>query len=147
MIILKNKKAYFDYEILEEFEAGIILEGWEVKSIREGMANLKDSFIKIFNGRASLVDMHVARWKTMSTAIPIDHTRERILLLKKNELEKLEQIRKNAGMTIIPLNIHLKNGKIKLKIGAARGKRKYDKREVVKKREFERDIRRKGERW
>ena len=98
MIIAKNKKAYFDYAIIEKFEAGIILEGWEVKSIRAGMASLKDCFVKISDNAASLVNMHVPRWKTQSQSIQIDEKRERKLLLNKRELEKLGQVRKSGSL-------------------------------------------------
>jgi len=147
MILGKNKKAYFDYSIVEEFEAGIVLEGWEVKSIKNSMFNLKDSHVKVSEKGASLVDMHVSRWKTQSRTIPIDEKRERKILLKKNEIKKLQEYRRNSGVSILPLKVFTLRNKVKVGIGVGKGKKKYDKREAIKTREFKRDLQRSGKKW
>ncbi len=146
-VLGKNKKAYFDYEILEKFEAGIVLEGWEVKSIKSNTFSLIDSYIKLSNLGAFISNMHVSRWKTQSSSQEINEDKDRKLLLRKDELKKLEAGRRNSGVSIVPLQMYEKANKIKMEIAMARGRRKYDKREAVKRREVDRDIKRVGERW
>lgn len=148
MILAKNKKAYFDYEIKETFEAGIILEGWEVKSIKNNMFSIKESFVKVSpEGKVYLEGMHVSRWKTQSRTIEIKETRTRELLLKKKEIETLVNYRRESGISILVLTVFLQNNKIKLKIGIGRGRKKYDKREVKKKRDFKRELKSQGNVW
>ncbi len=148
MAYLNNKKAYFDYEILEKFSAGIVLEGWEVKSIRSSMGNLKGSFVKIDKtNNVFLSGMHISRWKTQADSQYIEETRDRKLLLKKSEINKLNQFRNNSGVTIVPLKIYSDKNLLKVEIGVARGKKKYDKREALKKKDIQRDIKSKGNVW
>lgn len=147
MVYSKNKKAYFDYEVLEEFEAGIILEGWEVKSIKNSMADITPAYVVLKNGEAYLVNMHVSRWKTQSRTQPISESRDRKLLLSKREIEKLQQLRKNSGTSIVVLDLHSNKGMVKVKIGAARGRKKYDKRRKIKEKEMKKEIRERGRRW
>ncbi|MBD3280551.1 SsrA-binding protein SmpB [Candidatus Dojkabacteria bacterium] len=147
MTFVKNKKAYFDYSIEDTFEAGIILEGWEVKSIRYGMADIKQAFVKIVENGAYISGMHVSRWKTQSASIPINENRERKLLLNSKEIDELAGLRKSSGVSIIVLELFEKNNKIKVKIGVGRGRKKYDKRQKIKEREMKKEIFAKGKRW
>lgn len=147
MAFIKNKKAYFDYSIEDTFEAGVILEGWEVKSIRNSMADIKQAFVAVRGSDAFLTGMNVSRWKTQSASIPIDETRERKLLLNSKEIEELARLRKMPGISIIVLELFGKNNKIKVKIGVGKGRKKYDKREKIKERETKKEISSKGDRW
>lgn len=140
-LILKNKKAYFDYEILETYEAGIVLSGAEVKSIRNAKANLKGSYVAVKNSEAFIENMHISSYQPKNQP-DYDPTRRRKLLLKKAEIDRLADSAEQRGLTIIPLEIFSKSGLIKMKIGLCRGRKKYDKREVLKKRQQEKDIRR-----
>ena len=144
-IFAKNKKAYFDYEILSKFEAGIALKGWEVKSIRNGSASLKESYVKIENGELFVYGMNISRWKTQSKLDKIDTLRPRKLLLHKAEIKRIFNKVAQKGLTIIPLQLYLsRNNHIKVEIGIAKGKKKYDKRRQVKekdqKKQIERDL-------
>ncbi len=137
-----NRKARHDYEIVEKFEAGIALKGSEIKSIREGKVNLKDSFVDIKNLEASLINAHIGIY---SNASYNNHEplRTRKLLLHKREIHKLDKRVKNRGLTIIPLRMYFnKDGKVKVEIALAKGKRSYDKKQKLK----EKDIRREVER-
>lgn len=147
MSYVKNKKAFFDYNIIDTFEAGIQLQGWEVKSIRHSMANLKDSYIKITPQGAYITGMHISRWKTQAKSEEINKIRDRKLLLKKSELQKLDSYRKNPGYTIVPLKLYPKHNVVKIEIGVGKGKKQYDKREAVKKKEIKKDINRRGNIW
>lgn len=136
----KNKKAYHDYHILEEYEAGIMLNGDEVKSIRNNQANLRGSFVDIENNEAFLNEAHISRYKHSSRKTS-DPTKKRKLILHKKEIAKIEQEISQKGTTAVPLELYAKGGLIKIKIGICRGKKLYDKREVLKKRAQEMEIR------
>ncbi len=141
-LIAKNKKAFFDYEILDEMEAGIILSGPEVKSIRRGKVNLKGSFVSILSdGKVYVNNMHVSPYSFADNS-KYDEVRRRELLLKKSEIENLEKRLNEAGVSLIPTRIYLKKGLVKLAIALARGKKKHDKRHDLKKKSQNRDIER-----
>lgn len=147
MLLAKNKQSYFNYEILEKFEAGIQLQGWEVKSIRAGMVSFNDSYVKITDNGVFVLNMHISRWRTQSPSIQIDESRPKRLLLKKSEISKLRKYKQSPGISIIVLDIHLRNNKVKLEIGIGKGRKKFDKREYIKAKEMKRDITRRGNRW
>lgn len=140
-IIAENKKARFDYHILETFEAGLVLQGSEVKSLRDGAVNLKDSYIAFQGHEAYLQKAHISVYKASSYN---NHEPERLrkLLLNKRELDKISGQVQAKGLTCVPLKIYFKNGKVKLEIGLAKGKAKGDKREATKKREVNRELQR-----
>lgn len=141
--IAKNKKARYDYEILDSLEAGIALKGYEVKSIREGKVSIKEAYAKIISGELWLVGANITRFKNF-TGKDYDPTRSRKLLVKKSELNKLIGKVKEKGLTLVPLSLYLKNNKlVKVEIGVGRGKKKFDKRETIKKRQIDREVRRK----
>lgn len=135
----ENKKGRFNYEILEEYEAGIILSGPEVKSVRMGQISLKESFATISRGEIWLTNAHISPYKQAADQDQ-EPTRPRKLLLSKVEIEKLIGKSQADGMTLIPLRVYDKHGKIKVEIGLARGKKKFDKREQIKKRDLNREI-------
>ena len=137
--IVNNRKAHFDYFIEEEFEAGMALEGWEVKSLRAGRANLKESYVTIHRGELFLIGAHFSPLKSTSTHITAEPTRQRKLLLHKKEIAKLIGASEREGYTIAPLALYWKRGRVKLKIALAKGKKQYDKRQTIKQREWERD--------
>jgi SsrA-binding protein len=140
-IIATNRKAYHDYFIQETYEAGISLVGTEVKSLRAGKANLKDSYVHIKNGEAFLLNCHISPYShgNIQNHEPL---RTRKLLLHKREIEKLWGKLKQTGLTLIPLKLYFKDGKAKVEIGLAKGKRQYEKRETIKKKEAAREIER-----
>ena len=138
----KNRKAYHDYEILEKIEAGVVLHGCEVKSIRDGGANLKDSFAKISNdNEVWLNGMRVTPYKNTPEKSQ-DPERPKKLLLKKSEIKKLQRQVIEKGFTIVPVRMYFSNGKVKVELGVARGKRLYDKRKSIAKRDEELEIKR-----
>lgn len=137
--IALNKKARHDYTIEERFEAGIALEGWEVKSLRDGRAQLRDSYVIIKNGEAWLLGALITPLPTASTHILPDATRTRKLLLRRSELNKLIGAVERKGYTIIPLSMYWKHGRAKLEIGLAKGKAEHDKRATIKDRDWQRD--------
>jgi SsrA-binding protein len=139
--LAQNKKAYHDYFIEETFEAGIVLQGTEIKSIRAGKVNLKDAFAKIEQGELNLHNMHVSPYE-QGNQFNHDPLRTRKLLLHRKEINKLIGETKEVGYTIVPLKIYLKNGFAKVLIGLGKGKKQYDKREDLKKKEAKRDIER-----
>ena len=129
----KNKKAYHDYFILDELEAGIVLEGSEVKAIREGRVNLKDSFVRIIKGEVFLLNMHISHLSTAHTTYRPDERRDRKLLLHGKEIEKLYSKVTKDGVTLIALKLYFNSKNIvKVKIGSAQGKKLHDKREDLK---------------
>jgi len=142
----KNKKATHDYEVLETFEAGIVLNGDEVKSIKASQANLKGSFVDVLEGEAFMNEAHVSRYSHSSRG-EHDPTRKRKLILHKREVEKIEKAISEKGITCIPLELYPKKGLIKLKIGLCRGKKLYDKRDDLKKRDQEIEIKRQLKRY
>lgn len=138
-LIAKNKKAYFDYEILEKFEAGIMLNGPEVKSIKNGHVQLKGSFAEIRGDRAAITNMHVSPYKC-APAEGYDPLRKRGLLLKKSEIDRLAGFSAQKGLTLIPLEVFLQRGFVKILLGVCRGKKLHDKRLVLKKRAITKEI-------
>ena len=139
--LAQNKKAYHDYFIEETFEAGIVLQGTEIKSIRAGKVNLKDSFARIQNGELYLHNMHISPYE-QGNRFNHDPLRTRKLLLHKKEINKLIGETKETGYTIVPLKMYLKNGFAKVLIGLGKGKKQYDKRNDLKKKEAKREIER-----
>ncbi len=137
---IRNKKAYYNYFILKEIEAGIELVGTEIKSIRKGSANIKDSYIRIKDNEVFLINTYIEKYE-QGNNFNHNPTRERKLLLHKKEIKKLYEEVKTEGVTLIPLKIYLKNNHAKVLIGVAKGKKLYDKRESIKKRDIERENR------
>ena len=138
MIEIKNKKAYFDYYIEKELECGIALLGSEIKSIRKGSANLKDTYARIKQNEVFLINMYIAKYDE-ANRFNHDERRSRKLLLHKREILKLKSEINEKGLTLSPLKLYLKKGKAKILLGVARGKKLYDKREQIKKRDLERE--------
>ena len=139
MSIVDNKKAYHDYFVEEKFEAGLALEGWEVKAIRAGRAQLKEAYVIVKSGEIMLIGAHLSPLSTTSTHVRADPTRTRRLLLRRDEINRLVGKVERAGYTLTPLDLHYKNGRIKLAIGLAKGKKQHDKREAIKEREWNRE--------
>ncbi|MFZ0106258.1 MAG: SsrA-binding protein SmpB [Thiobacillus sp.] len=139
MSIVDNKKAFHDYFIEEQFEAGLMLEGWEVKSIRAARVQLKEAYVVVKNGEVFLIGCHISPLPTASTHIHPDPTRSRKLLLKAAEISKLIGKTERAGYTLVPLDLHYSKGRIKLQIGLAKGKKQHDKRAAEKDREWQRE--------
>ncbi|MBI1396020.1 MAG: SsrA-binding protein SmpB [Betaproteobacteria bacterium] len=136
MSITQNKKAFHDYFIEERFEAGLALEGWEVKSIRAGRVQLTEAYVVLRNAEVYLIGAHVSPLPTASTHIQPDPVRTRKLLLKAEEIQQLIGKVERAGYTLVPLDLHFTRGRIKLALGLAKGKRQHDKREAIKEREW-----------
>lgn len=141
MVEINNRKAHFDYEIIETYEAGIVLTGTEIKSIREGKANLKDSYAIIRNNEVYLLNMHISHYKE-GNIFNHDETRTRKLLLHKKEIFKIRDSLELKGLTLVPLKLYFKENYAKILIGVAKGKKNYDKRESIKKKENIIEIRR-----
>jgi SsrA-binding protein len=139
MSIVENRKAFHDYFIEERFEAGLALEGWEVKAIRGGRANLKEAYVVVRNGDIVLLGAHIAPLSTASTHVRPDPTRTRKLLMHREEIGRLVGKVERAGYTLAPLDLHYRNGRIKLEIGLAKGKKQFDKRHAIREREWNRD--------
>ncbi|VVE25732.1 SsrA-binding protein [Pandoraea eparura] len=139
MSIIDNKKAFFDYFIEERYEAGIALEGWEVKAIRAGRAQIKEGYVVIKHGEIFLIGSHISPLQTASTHIKPDPVRTRKLLLKADEIKKLIGKVEQRGYTLVPLNLHYSKGLVKCEIGLAKGKKLHDKRETEKTRDWERE--------
>ncbi len=137
--IATNRKALFNYEIVEKVEAGLVLQGTEVKALRDAKANLSDSYVHFRNNEAYLVNCHISPY---ANAGPFNHDplRARKLLLHKLELAKLESKTQEKGFTLIPLKLYFKKGKAKVELGLGRGKKLYDKRETIKRREQDREM-------
>ena len=139
-IIAKNKKARFDYHILDTFEAGIVLKGSEVKSIRQGKASLSDAFAQVVGGEVFLFNMHVSPYEKAGDIL--DPKRDRKLLLSKNEIRKIEGKLKNEGLALVPLELYFKKNFVKVSLAVAKGKKKYEKRDKIIKKEQKREIKR-----
>lgn len=139
MNIVQNKKAFHDYFVEQRFEAGIALEGWEVKAIRAGRVQLKEAYVVVRNGEIHLVGCHVSPLPTASTHVTPDPTRTRRLLLHAAEINKLIGSVERAGYTLVPLDMHYSRGRVKLEIGLAKGKKQHDKREAEKARVWQRE--------
>ena len=141
--LIKNKKANFDYEIIEQFVAGIALLGFEVKSLKGGHGSLDGAYVVVRGGEVFITGMHIPPYQPNNTPKDYDPYRTRKLLLTKKEIDELLGKEKDKGLTIVPINVHNVGRKVKLTIAIARGKKKYDKRESIKKRDTEREIGRK----
>ncbi len=139
-VVCTNRKAYHDYFIEEPVEAGIVLTGTEVKSLRAGKANLKDSYARIKNGEVYLINTHISQYTQADSFQDIDPERTRKLLLRKKEILRLIGKTKEKGYTIIPTKIYFKGGKAKVEIALAKGKTSYDKRDTLKKKEVQREL-------
>lgn len=139
MSIIDNRKAFHDYFIEDRFEAGLVLQGWEVKAIRAGRAQLKESYVVVLNGEIWLLGMHISPLSTVSTHIHPDATRTRKLLLKKEEIDKLIGKVEQRGYALVPLNLHYAKGRIKLEIGLGRGKKLHDKRDTLRDKDWQRE--------
>jgi len=139
MSIIDNRKAFHDYFIEEQFEAGLVLEGWEVKSIRAGRVQLKESYVIFRNGAFYLFGCHITPLQSASTHVKPDPVRDRKLLLKQEQINRLIGKVERAGYTMVALNLHYSKGNIKADIGLAKGKKQHDKRESEKEREWQRE--------
>ncbi|MFM7482721.1 MAG: SsrA-binding protein SmpB [Burkholderiaceae bacterium] len=140
MSIVDNKKAFHDYFIEERYEAGMVLEGWEVKSIRAGRAQLKEAYVIIRNAEIFLFGAHISPLPTASTHVSPDPVRTRKLLLKSEEIKRLIGKVERAGYTLLPLNLHYQRGRIKCEVGLAKGKKQHDKRDTERDRDAKREI-------
>lgn len=138
-IIAVNRRARRDFEILEQFEAGISLQGFEVKSIRQGKVNIKDSFARVKSGEVFLYNMHISPYSHADSRL-IDPERERKLLLRKKEIDFLTGKTREKGLTLIPLKIYIKGRYVKIEVGLARGKSKFDRRDDIKTKEARREM-------
>jgi SsrA-binding protein len=139
MSIADNRKAFHDFFIEEQFEAGIVLQGWEVKAIRAGRVQLKEAYVIIKGGEIFLFGAHIGALPTASTHIHPDSVRTRKLLLHAEEIKKLIGKVERSGYTMVPLNMHYLNGRVKCQIGLAKGKKQHDKRETEKERDWQRE--------
>jgi SsrA-binding protein len=139
MSIAQNKKAFHDYFVEQRFEAGIALEGWEVKAIRAGRAQLKEAYVIVRGAELFLIGAHVSPLTTASTHVNPDPTRTRKLLLHAEEIRRLIGAVQQSGYTLLPLDLHYTRGRIKLEIGLAKGKKQHDKRETEKARDWQRE--------
>ncbi len=142
MSLVENRKARFNYEILEKMEAGVELLGFEVKSVKQGQISLESSHVTIRGNEAFLIGATIPPYQEANTPKEYDPRRNRKLLLTKKELQKLEKLEATKGLTIIPISMYNKGRKIKIEVAVARGKKKFDKRDALKKRESDREIRR-----
>jgi SsrA-binding protein len=142
MSIVNNRKAYFEYHILEEFEAGIVLLGSEVKSIRMGNVTLTDSFIYLKSGEVWIKNFKVARYKQTHLSEKHEDNREKKLLLTKIQIVKISRMMEDKGITCVPLQVFTKNNKLKVKVGVVKGKKLYDKRQSIKERDIKREMQR-----
>ena len=133
-----NPKAGFDYEILETIEAGVVLEGHEVKAIKTGKASIKGSYVKMLNEEPFLIGATISPYQPANTSKNYDPQRSRKLLLSKKEISKFVGLSQSQGLTLIPLKFYDRKSKIKLLVGVAKGKKKYDKRETIKKKDMQR---------
>src|SRR5512135_1736095 len=139
MSIVQNKKAFHDYFIEDRYEAGLVLEGWEVKAIRAGRANLKEAYVTVKDGALYLFGSHISPLTSASTHVLPDATRTRKLLLHEAEIDKLIGKVQRAGYTLMPLDLHFKNGRVKLNIGLAKGKKAHDKRATEREKDAKRE--------
>lgn len=140
-LIAQNRKANYDFTIIDTVEAGMVLTGTEIKSIRAGKINLKDGFAHIRNGEVYLVNVHIAPFE-QGNIFNHEPTRTRKLLMKRKQIDRLHVEMKSNGYTLVPLKVYIKNGYAKVLIGLAKGKKQYDKRETLKRKDQERDMKR-----
>ena len=138
-VVAQNKKAHFDYEIIETFEAGIVLTGTEIKSIRRARINIRDGFARVRNGEVWLSNVHISPFDE-GNIWNVDTTRSRKLLLHKKQINKIAAEISQSGMSFVPLRVYIKDGFAKVLMGLAKGKKNYDKRETIKRKEQNRDI-------
>lgn len=139
MSIIDNRKAFHDYFIEDKYEAGLVLQGWEVKGIRAGRANIKESYVVIRGAEIFIVGMHITPLESASSHVHPDPTRTRKLLLHATEIAKLIGKVERAGYALVPLDLHYSKGRIKITVGLAKGKKQFDKREAEKERDWERE--------
>ena len=138
-VVAQNKKAHYDYEITETFEAGIVLTGTEIKSVRQARINIRDGFARVRNGEVWLSNVHISPFDE-GNIWNVDPTRSRKLLLHKKQIAKIEAEISQAGMSFVPSRVYIKDGFAKVLMGLAKGKKNYDKRETIKRKEQNRDI-------
>ena len=138
-VVAQNKKAHYDYEITETFEAGIVLTGTEIKSVRQARINIRDGFARVRNGEVWLSNVHISPFDE-GNIWNVDPTRSRKLILQKKQIAKIEAEISQAGMSFVPLRVYIKDGFAKVLMGLAKGKKNYDKRETIKRKEQNRDI-------
>jgi SsrA-binding protein len=139
MSIIDNRKAFHDYFIEERYEAGMVLEGWEVKAIRAGRANIKEAYVVMQHAEPVVIGMHISALPTASTHVKADPVRTRKLLLNADEIRKLIGKVEQKGYTMVPLDLHYTKGRVKMAIGLAKGKKQHDKREAEKERDWQRE--------
>jgi SsrA-binding protein len=139
MSIVDNRKAFHDYFIEERYEAGLVLEGWEVKAIRAGRVHLKEAYVVVKTAEPFVIGMHITPLVTASTHVRADPTRSRKLLLNAQEIAKLVGKVEQKGYTLVPLDLHYTKGRVKLQIGLAKGKKQHDKRQAEKERDWQRE--------
>ncbi len=142
-VLAINKRANFDYEILQKYEAGLSLAGQEVKSAKAGNVQLKGAYVSIANGQASVINMHIGAYPKAGPLPSYNPTRTRQLLLHKREINHLIGKKQELGLTLVPLRVYTKRNRVKLEFGIGRGKKKFDKRDDIKRRDVKRDLRRK----
>ena len=142
MSIAENRKALFNYHIEERFEAGVVLEGWEVKALREGKVQLTDGYVVIRDGEMYVLGCQIQALKSASTHVNPDAVRTKKLLLHKEEIKRLTGKVEQKGYTLVPINLHWKNGKVKCEIALAKGKAEHDKRDTIRDREGKREVER-----
>lgn len=142
LVVATNRRARFDYEIVDTWEAGIQLMGPEVKSLRDGRANLGDAFAQVHRGEAWLEKLHISPYEPATRANPTDPQRRRKLLLHRTEIDRMDSRVTEKGFTLIPLTVYFRRGRAKVEIALARGKHRHDKRETIKRREGDREARR-----
>jgi SsrA-binding protein len=139
MSIIDNRKAYFDYFIEEKYESGMVLEGWEVKAIRAGRAQIKEAYVAVRSAEIFLIGAHISALQSASTHVHPESTRSRKLLLKAEEIRRLIGKVERSGYTLVPLDLHFSRGRVKCEIGLAKGKKLFDKRNTEKERDWERE--------
>lgn len=139
-LVLRNKRAYYEYEILEKFEAGISLRGTEVKSIRANKVSMGDAYASMRQGSISLMNLHISPWETANDYDQHDPVRPRLLLLHRKEIRKLSHQLGAKGYTLVPLKLYFKNGRLKVELGLAKGKNTHDKRQTSLKRDADREM-------
>ena len=142
LVVATNRRARFDYEIVDTWEAGIQLMGPEVKSLRDGRANLGDAFAQVHRGEAWLEKLHISPYEPATRANPTDPQRRRKLLLHRTEIDRMDSRVTEKGFTLIPLTVYFRRGRAKVELALARGKHRHDKRETIKRREGDREARR-----
>lgn len=140
--ITENRKASFNYFFEEKYEAGIVLQGWEVKALREGKVQLTDGYVVVKDGELFMIGLQINPLKTASTHVSPDSTRSRKLLMHKDEIRRLVGKVEQRGYTLVPLNLHWKAGKVKCEVALARGKAEHDKRDTIRDREGKREVER-----